>query len=318
MSYSGYQDKDALGILKKYQQINESDISTPGLTIKQDIEGEAPPTGPGKENTLWYMIQIADPTGLTNVPDVIDGSYKLYQTYQDPESTIWERGFQWGLLALAIYCAIPNFGVLGAGVAAIPWAGVRMAAKKARSALQRALKDPNAYAEAATIINKEVLPFLNRKEVLQAMDEIAAKMPAEAKGFVDEMKQVIELQDITRNKWWQGMYDFVYKSKNPAQVTKELEQKYVSTMHNVGLPAPRMMSGARGSLEGRGWGARTGAGFGRGTSYAARALEQPLSQQFGFQGSEMSGLQSAAQWMGYKPKNDQDFKTRTQNLFQRR
>lgn len=71
---------------------------------------------------MYFLAQVIDPTGLLSVPDLL----KAIERYNNDGSIL-----NLSLLILAIFCCIPNLGLLAAGVGGVPWAGARAAARAA-------------------------------------------------------------------------------------------------------------------------------------------------------------------------------------------
>lgn len=101
-------DKDSKLIFESY------------LSSKNDVVLEADE----KEKEHWLMAvgKVLDPTGLSSWPDVIASGKKLNDDF---------NLLTLGELLLNVFLALPNFGLLAAGVGGVGWAGLKAAAKAA-------------------------------------------------------------------------------------------------------------------------------------------------------------------------------------------
>lgn len=104
-------DKDAHLIFENY------------LTSKSDVILEADGKKWEDESSLWSWIKTFDPTGFSSYPDVVEAYYGVRENPADVGP--------WAFLLLQIFLALPNFGLLAAGIGGIGWAGLRAAAKSA-------------------------------------------------------------------------------------------------------------------------------------------------------------------------------------------
>jgi hypothetical protein len=75
-----------------------------------------------KEHWLVSVGKVLDPTGISSWPDVIASGKKLNDDF---------NLLTLGELLLNVFLALPNFGLLAAGVGGVGWAGLKAAAKAA-------------------------------------------------------------------------------------------------------------------------------------------------------------------------------------------
>lgn len=75
-----------------------------------------------KEHWLVAVGKVLDPTGISSWPDVIESGKKLNDDF---------NLLTLGELLLNVFLALPNFGLLAAGVGGVGWAGLKAAAKAA-------------------------------------------------------------------------------------------------------------------------------------------------------------------------------------------
>jgi hypothetical protein len=107
-------DKDAQLIFESY------------LNSKKDVVLEAD----GSEKSGWeqakdwaiFAGKVLDPTGISSYPDVIAS----FKKYEEDQSVL-----NFGILLLNGFSALPNLGLLAAGVGGIGWGALKAAAKAA-------------------------------------------------------------------------------------------------------------------------------------------------------------------------------------------
>lgn len=142
----------------------------------------------GIVDTAYFLLQVIDPTGLLSWKD----AGVAIESYEKDSSAI-----NLCLMILAIFCALPNLGILAAGYGGIGWAGVKAAAK---SAIKAAATSPSSVISLTNSILKNInkipgmreallrsLNKLKNKNVLSpnAFDDVYAAI---SKGKIDNIK----------------------------------------------------------------------------------------------------------------------------------
>ena len=139
-------DKDSKLIFENY------------LTSKSDVVLEADEKEKsGLEQTkdwLIYIGKVLDPTGISSYPDLVRAAI-AYNSDKSIEN--------FGLLVLNGFAALPNLGLLAAGVGGIGWAALKAAAKTAIK---------SGGADAAPIATKVLKTIQSSKELQYAFDKI--------------------------------------------------------------------------------------------------------------------------------------------------
>lgn len=139
-------DKDSKLIFENY------------IKSKNDIFEEADDSNKSGVEKAWEWVKfvgkVLDPTGITSYPDVIS-SVKKYSEDQSVENLTF--------LVLNVFTALPNLGLLAAGVGGVGWAALKAAAKTAIK---------TGGKEAAPIATKILQLIKNSKELQYAFDKI--------------------------------------------------------------------------------------------------------------------------------------------------
>jgi hypothetical protein len=78
-----------------------------------------------EEGWGWFLAKIVDPTGVLSYNDAAK-AMETYAEKRDVPSLI--------MMVLALFCALPNFGLAAAGVGGIGWGAIKAGAKSAAKA----------------------------------------------------------------------------------------------------------------------------------------------------------------------------------------
>ena len=346
MGYSGYKDKDSLDILNKYENIKSKSLLAEqfaGEFGMQDTSIAA--NNNDDENLIWWLIQIVDPTGLTNYPDLIESINRLQSAARGKsQESVPILSL---LTALNFFCAMPNFGYLAALIGGVPWAGAKVSAKSASKLILKALEDPKVLPEVAAIINKEILPYFKKftGEQIDAAFAAALKekpLPEAGYGVIYAFKEAIKAQDITKTSLWgnvtgsvrvkaaeivndpskQKLREVIKFAASPENqsvktVLKKAEETFgpgLSKTLTLGatqkaiIPTGAQNAAKGGSMETIG---RNVLGLTRNATqtaqYGARAKQQELENVKGAAGLEGALLKTAAGAAGYKPMSQKDY-----------
>jgi hypothetical protein len=111
------------------------------------------------ENWLYTIAQVIDPTGVLSYGDLV----KATQTAATNPSTV--NIILW---ALAAFAAMPNLGLLAAGVGGVPWAAAKAAARGAA-------KNPKLLEKAGS----SVVGLLRKEPGKTALNNLVTKMVGE-------------------------------------------------------------------------------------------------------------------------------------------
>ena len=157
-------DKDSKLIFESYNRINEQVYENEDLFSPETYK-----------NTIisWNVAQFLDPTGVLSYPDAIAAISKFI------EKPSWVAFL---LVILAIFQALPNFGIGAGPAAAIAWG---VAKKQLKDLAVEASTNPKALIEATNI----ALNYLMRHQerVIEAIEKINV-LP---KAVKDELKYII-------------------------------------------------------------------------------------------------------------------------------
>jgi len=93
------------------------------------------------ESSVWFWLKTFDPTGFSSWPDVREAYYGVRENPADVGP--------WAFFILQMFLALPNFGLLAAGIGGIGWAGLRTVAK---AAIKAGPSSPAVYKIAETIL----------------------------------------------------------------------------------------------------------------------------------------------------------------------
>lgn len=122
-------DKDAHLIFESY------------LNLKNNIILEDDDKKWEDESSVWFWLKTFDPTGFSSYPDVVEAYYGVRENPADVGP--------WAFFLLQIFLALPNFGLLAAGIGGIGWGALRAAAK---AAIKAGPSSPAVYKIAEKIL----------------------------------------------------------------------------------------------------------------------------------------------------------------------
>lgn len=194
-------DKDSKLIFENY------------LTSKNDVVLEADENEKsGLEQTkdwLIYIGKVLDPTGISSYPDLVRAAV-AYNSDKSIEN--------FGLLVLNGFAALPNLGLLAAGVGGIGWAALKAAAKTAIK---------SGGADAAPIATKVLKTIQSSKELQYAFDKIVdslLKNGAIDKSGANSIKAAIKQGGVSTKALGVGVEKGLSQTgkTNFKQATKEM------------------------------------------------------------------------------------------------
>lgn len=111
------------------------------------------------ENWLYTIAQVVDPTGVLSYGDLIKATQAAATNPSAVNMILW---------ALAAFAAMPNLGLLAAGVGGVPWAAAKAAAKGAA-------KNPKLLEKAGL----SVVGLLRKEPGKTALNNLVTKMVGE-------------------------------------------------------------------------------------------------------------------------------------------
>ena len=125
------------------------------------LEADENKTSGWEQAKEWAIFagKVLDPTGISSYPDVI----KSFQEYEQDQSLE-----NFALLILNAYTALPNLGLLAAGVGGIGWAALKATAKGAIKA--------GSKGEIKTIASKILGVIKESKELQYAFETMCNSM----------------------------------------------------------------------------------------------------------------------------------------------
>ena len=132
----------------------------------------------GKE-AAWTAAKILDPTGVLSWADLARAAMHMGQDFGPGSVT---------LFILALFAALPNFGVLAGGVGAIPWAAAKAAARGAA-------KNPKLLAKAG---EKVLLALSKTPGAPAAAEKLLAKL--ESQGVINATQKTLVSNSVKQGK----------------------------------------------------------------------------------------------------------------------
>lgn len=132
-----------------------------------------------KKEAAWTAAKILDPTGVLSYADLGRAAMHMGQDFGPGSAT---------LFILALFGALPNFGVLAGGVGAVPWAAAKAAAKGAA-------KNPKLLAKAG---EKVLLALSKTPGAPVAAEKLLAKL--ESQGVINATQKTLVSNSVKQGK----------------------------------------------------------------------------------------------------------------------
>lgn len=131
------------------------------------------------EGAAWTVAKILDPTGVLSYADLGRAAMHMGQDFGPGSVT---------LFILALFAALPNFGVLAGGLGAIPWAAAKAAARGAA-------KNPKLLAIAG---EKVLLALSKTPGAAVAAEKLLAKL--ESQGVINATQKTLVSNSVRQGK----------------------------------------------------------------------------------------------------------------------
>jgi hypothetical protein len=172
--------RDSKLIFESYIKLKEQFAGEPAMEDEPD---------PERANAMFFLFQVLDPTGALSWMDLYRAAEKFSQ---DPEEKLVLENIA-GLI-IAIFCALPNLGTLGAGIGGVGWMGLKGAAKAAVKAGPHAavplagkmLKLVKSTPGGETLMERALKKLLDNKSIsVNAYRDVTAVL---RKGEISDFK----------------------------------------------------------------------------------------------------------------------------------